>query len=289
MGEQVVGTGEGETHGASGGNLHRLAGQLEEPEAALLRAALGAVDHGVLEALGESVVGVYLTGSFALGSGDVHSDVDFLVVLTRPLAQPQLDAVRALHRVLPDRPEHWARHLEGSYATLADVAGRAGDGPPWLYVDNGQRELAWSRHDDTEVFRWVLKNRAITVSGPPPDSLLGEVPTKAIRSEASALGASRRADALADLDYLHNGWGQPHEVLTQCRILYTACTGEVIGKADAARWSLGVLPPEWHGLVRAAIASRPDPWGRVHRKADPSLAARTGDFLRFLDARAHDA
>lgn len=95
---------------------HILERQLDGPEAELLGTVLVALDQQVRSALADSVVGVYLTGSFALRSGDIHSDVDFLVVTRNQLTTAEEHRVRGLHRAYPDRPEHWARVLEGSYA-----------------------------------------------------------------------------------------------------------------------------------------------------------------------------
>lgn len=237
------------------------------------------------DAVGESLLGVYLKGSFALGCGDEYADVDFLVVTATAITDEQERAVRALHRRLPDRAEAWARVLEGSWASLADLSLRADPQRLWLYVDNGQREMEWSAHDNTEVFRWVLRHRALTVVGPDPATLLGEVPPRAIRDEAAATAVRRGADALEDPEYLENAWGQPHEVLTQCRMLYTATTGEVAGKDEAATWCLGVLPERWHDLLRAAIADRPDPWLRAHRVADPERTLRTRELVAEMGPR----
>ncbi|MEI2714725.1 MAG: aminoglycoside adenylyltransferase domain-containing protein [Nocardioides sp.] len=261
-------------------DLPELEAQLAPGEADLLRTTLAALDAGVREAVGD-VVGVYLKGSFALGAGDFHADVDFLVVTSEPLSDSAQADVRSLHRSLPDRVEHWAHNLEGSYVSLPSLAARASD-EPWLYVNNGSREMEWSTHDNTEVFRWVLRNRGLTISGRSATSLIGDVPLVALRSEVARLAQSRAREAFEDPDYLANAWGQPHEVLSSCRLLYTASTGAVAGKADAARWCLSVVPDRFGALIEAAIASRPDPWERVHRQGDPASVAPTREFIEAM-------
>ena len=258
-----------------------LAMQLDAAEAGRLCDVLTALDDQVRDALGPNLVGVYLKGSFALGWGDEHADVDFLVVVRTPLGPGEEARIRAVHRALPGREEHWAHVLEGSYAPLAQLGERPA-GSPWLYVDNGQREMEYSTHDNTEVFRWVLKHHGMAVSGPPAGSLLADVPLQLLREEAGRLALHRRDSALGDREYLENGWGQPHEVLTSCRMLYTAMTGTVTGKVPAARWCLGVVPSTWHPLIESAIASRPDPWKRVHQRAVPELTAQTAPFIDFM-------
>lgn len=266
----------------------QLAMQLDPAEADQLREVLVALDDHVREAVGPHVVGVYLKGSFALGSGDLHADVDFLVVLTAPLSSEEEGRVRAVHRALPDRAEHWAHVLEGSYAPLDQLRERP-TGTPWLYVDNGEREMEHSTHDNTEVFRWVLEHHGIAVSGPPAGSLLPSVPTRMLREEAGRLALHRHDSALSDPEYLRNGWGQPHEVLTSCRMLYTATTGGVAGKVASARWCLEVVASAWHPLIESAVASRPDPWRRVHERAAPELTAQTGPFIDYMADKVVDA
>ncbi|EON24259.1 hypothetical protein CF8_1735 [Nocardioides sp. CF8] len=265
--------------------LPELDAQLDGDEADLLRTVLGDLADQVAKALGDNLVGVYLKGSFALGSGDVHADVDFLVVTREELDTDEESLIREIHRQLPDRPEHWAHNLEGSYAPVDQLHERADPNQPWLYVDNGQREMELSTHDNTETFRWVLKNRGLAITGPPAESLLNHVPTQVLRAEAAELAVQRRDDALADPEYLENGWGQPHEVLTQCRMLYTASTGRVAGKNQAARWCSAVLPPEWRGLLDAAIVDRPNPWERVSTAADPRWTDLTRSFIKEMTPR----
>src|SRR2546422_444207 len=71
--------------------------------------------------LEENFVGAYLTGSFALGAGDLHSDCDFLVVTEDSVTAEQERALRELHDELPTRSGHWTHHLEGSYAPRAEL------------------------------------------------------------------------------------------------------------------------------------------------------------------------
>jgi predicted nucleotidyltransferase len=182
--------------------LPGLHDQVGVAEAAMLEAVLGDLATRAEAVLGGNLVGVYLTGSFALGAGDVYADVDFLTIVHQPLSAQEESGIRELHASLPDRPEHWAHVLEGSYAPVADLQQRAHRTRTWLYVDNGNRDMAWSRHDNTEVFRWVLKNRAITIAGAPAAEVVPDVPPQGLRDEAAFLAAARMADIANDPAYL---------------------------------------------------------------------------------------
>src|SRR5438093_4343904 len=143
-----------------------------------LLAELVARDKSIL---GENFVGAYVTGSFALGAGDLHSDCDFLVVTQERVTAEQEQALRELHDELPTRSQHWAKHLEGSYAPRAQLETLSTLDERWLYVDHGWREMQWSTHCNTEVVRWTLRERGVTLSGPDPRELVREVPADALR------------------------------------------------------------------------------------------------------------
>lgn len=131
--------------------------------------------------LGADFVGAYLQGSFAVGDADRHSDCDFLIPVRRPPTGDQEAALRAMHDEFPTRPDYWARRLEGSYPVLSELRTLDGLGRPWLYVDNGWREMQWSTHCNSEVVRWSLREHGVTLAGPPPRDLVDPVPAAALR------------------------------------------------------------------------------------------------------------
>jgi hypothetical protein len=63
-----------------------------------------------------------------------------------------------MHDEFPTRPEHWAKHLEGSYADRDQLRTLDGLGHNWLYIDHGWREMQWATHCNTEVVRWTVRS-----------------------------------------------------------------------------------------------------------------------------------
>ena len=53
--------------------------------------------YSAQEILRGNFVGVYLQGSFAVGDFDLHSDVDFVIVIAEELSEEQIDALQAMH------------------------------------------------------------------------------------------------------------------------------------------------------------------------------------------------
>lgn len=255
-----------------------------------LDAIVAALGEGARQALGDDLLGLYLVGSFALGAGDEHSDVDFLAVTADRLNPDQQTALDTLHARLPDLPGYWATHLEGSYAPAVDLRSPMSIGRSWPYVDNGARVLTPSDHDNTLHARWLLREHGVAIIGPPAVSLVAPVDVGALRAEMIGVARARAEDVEEHPEHLGNAWYQPYLVLTLCRALFTTHTGRVTSKAEAATWALDHVPAEHHELVRRALADRPDPWGRVHRDADPALAKPTRAFAwevhRLIGAEA---
>ena len=187
-----------------------------------LNELLGELVARIQSILAGNFVGAYLTGSFALGAGDLHSDCDFLMVTeTRVTAEQE----RAL-REIPTRSSHWTHNLEGSYAPRADLETLAALGHQWLYLDRGWREMQWSTHCNTEDERWVLRERGITLTGRDPCEFAGEVPADALRRKMRRLIESFLPDLFVWTSF-DIAWSQRYAVTTLCRMLYSLDTGEV--------------------------------------------------------------
>ena len=217
---------------------------------------------------GDRFVGAYLTGSFALGAADLHSDCDFLVVVTGRLTALQEGALRELHDEIPTRPGYWAHNLEGSYAPRADLETLAALDEQWLYVNRGWREMQWSTHCNTADARWTLRERGITLAGPEPLQLVAEVPADVVRRAMRPLIENFLPDLFSWINF-DTAWAQRYAVATLCRMLYSLETGEVASKPAALEWAKEALAPAWHDLIAQALDDLPRGW-------DPDDPPRTG-------------
>jgi hypothetical protein len=232
--------------------------------------------------LGDKVVGVYLTGSFALGGGDAASDCDFLVVVEGALTDDEEHALRQLHEEIPSWPGYWAINFEGSYAPRGDLGTLDALGRPWLFVSRGHREMEWSPHCNAEDVRWVLVNRPLVLAGVDPRPFSCDVP-------AAALQAAMRPQIERFLDDVRKWapfdviWTQRYLVETASRMLYTLEHGEVISKRVALDWAADALPSEWRDLIAQVREDRSVQWNAppVAGSVERSLA-----FVEYVQARA---
>lgn len=234
--------------------------------------------------LGSNFIGAYLQGSFAVGDADMQSDCDFLVPVEGPITAQQEAGLRALHRELPTRPEHWARHLEGSYPNKDELRTVDALGKPWLYVDHGARDMEWSTHCNTEMVRWTLRQCGVTLAGPAPETLVDVISSELLRARMRH-EAEDFMPRLLEWISLDIAWAQRYAVATLCRILHTLECGRVTSKKGALLWARGMLDPHWSGLVEQALDDRPLGWD-PNASAHPGSVTLTMAFADYARERA---
>ena len=234
--------------------------------------------------VGVKLVGVYLTGSFALGGGDAASDCDFLAVTDEDLGREEERRLRRLHEEIPSWPSYWAYNLEGSYAPKSDLEALAALGKPWLYVNRGGREMEWSPHCNTEDVRWVLRNRPLILAGTDPREFVCDVPAALLKAKMRP----QIRDFLIDLRTwapFDIGWTQRYAVEAINRMLYTLEHGEVISKQDALSRAAETVPLEWRDLIEQVRQDRLVRWNAPPR---PGSMERALAFVEYVQARAQN-
>lgn len=245
---------------------------------------------GVQEALGANFCGAYLQGSFAVGDADRFSDVDFIVVTEAELTVQQQASLQSLHSRLYALELRWAKHLEGSYASKDVIRRIDPERRALLYLDNGASELASDNHCNTAIVRWSLREHGVALAGPEAATLIDPVSRAQLTDHVVA--AMREFAAFArepQARFAEPGepgpgmsrWKQQYLVQWYCRALQTLEQGLVASKKEASVWALAVLDPHWSPLVRRAIDERPDPWERVHQRAESLLVAETLAFVTY--------
>ncbi|NYJ07589.1 aminoglycoside adenylyltransferase domain-containing protein [Petropleomorpha daqingensis] len=235
--------------------------------------------------LGANLAGAYVQGSFALGSGDRHSDCDWLVATHDALTEPQIARLRELHDEIPTRDGHWCHDLEGSYAPLAELASVEFLGRQWLFNDHGHRTLVWDDHCNRGYTRWILREHGIALTGPEPRSFLPPVPADLLRAEAAASLPTLLDDLATWVDIDALAWGQRYAVVTACRILFTLDTGEVASKRGALEWALRTVEPRWRRLLGQVRDERELGW-QPHQAPRPGEAEAARAFVAHAVTRA---
>ena len=247
---------------------------------------------GVVNALQGNFVGAYLVGSLATGDFDLDSDVDFLVVTENELSDSEVQLLQALHIEIHDAGCYPAQHLEGSYISR-ELLGRAdlvGVQPLW-FIDNGSTWLERSLHDNQWHVRCLLRERAITLAGPDPKTLVPPVPVEALRAEMLAAIDKLRTYFVAEIGrpvgWFNTRFGQSFAVLTCCRILHTLQSGAIESKLSAVQWAEQSLDAEWQELIQQAWAEREGVrFGmKVRQAAEMKLLEETARFVAYAQSK----
>jgi hypothetical protein len=281
-----------------------------------LNAVLAELVERARTLLADNFVGAYLQGSFALGDFDRHSDVDFIVVTHEDIPSGQLPALQAMHDHLHSLPCPWATRLEGSYAPKAVLRrwttmprdppgeprsddwadpGTSGMSPrvyPFLFLGNGERVLVRSEHDNTQVVRWILRDKGVALAGPPARSLVDAVPPEALREEVRSL--FDRLDLMDEPGIAEHMWVQCFMALLAARALYALATGRVASKKAAVAFARQRLEPRFADLVERGWREREGrPEGEAalaayfRQPSNADDAAATLDLIRHTRAIAH--
>ena len=127
------------------------------------------------------------------------------------------------------------------------------------------------------MVRWIVRERGVTVWGPPPRTLIDPVSPDDLRAATLDTILDHWPGRLHDPAWLGPREYQAFAILTMCRALYTLERGAVASKPAAAAWAREALGVPWAALIDRALAWRGDT-----RRDDP---AETLAFIRSTIAR----
>lgn len=213
--------------------------------------------------LGDRFVGMYLSGSLALGDFDAHrSDIDFVVVTDGDISGDHLAALRAMHARFNAGGSPWATEVEAAYIPRDALRRYDPARARHPHIERGADE-ALDLDDlatDWIIHRAILREHGVVVAGPDPRTLIDPVYPREMRRAVVGLMEvwwGPMCDDPAPLERHTIGY-QAYTVLTMCRILYTLHTGAVVSKPVAARWAQRTLGRRWVALIEQALAWRKD-------------------------------
>jgi predicted nucleotidyltransferase len=257
-----------------------------------LREVLNAFVDETQAELSGNLIGIYLVGSIAIGDFDLDSDVDFLVVTNPDLTEANRTALQAIQAKLHEMDCYPAKHLEGSYISMADLNDWKTVGEKNLcYFDNGSTTLEQAIHDNKWHVRWVLRERGVTLIGQKPDKLMPPVPVSEMSSE---IKTSMREELKTFEDeinrprsFCNSRFGQSFFVLTYCRMLHTLHTGTVQSKKAGVEWAKRFVEPKWVKIIDQAWNEREGVrFGvKIGQRAELALLNETLEFMKYAVAQ----
>jgi hypothetical protein len=233
--------------------------------------------------LGSEFRGMYIGGSLALGAFDRASDIDVVIATSGDVRHrfPDLDLV---HRQLARERVWFATELECIYMSQVGLRRFDRAHAAHLKLDRGPGEaLKVDTMDESWVVHChVLRTAGITWAGPDPTTLIEHVSHDDLRATMCGLLAGWAADLVDQPDRLRAPGYQSYAVLSLCRILYTLYADAIVSKLDAAEWAVTALRPEWHDLIRQAVADRM----RDRASASEATIAQTLRLIEYAQTSA---
>jgi hypothetical protein len=218
---------------------------------------------GIHAILGDQFVGMYLSGSLALGDFDARrSDIDFVVVTDTEVSGDDLAALRAMHDRFNAGDSPWATEVEAAYIPRDALRRYDPARARHPHIERGAGE-ALDLDDlatDWIIHRAIVREHGVIVAGPDPRTLIDAVSAQDMRRAVVELMEVWWGPMWNDPAPLHRhsiGY-QAYAVLTMCRILYTLDIGGVVSKPVAARWAQEALGGRWSPLIEQALAWRKD-------------------------------
>ncbi|MGY0003920.1 nucleotidyltransferase domain-containing protein [Micromonospora sp. I033] len=216
--------------------------------------------HAVDEALPGYVRGLYVVGSAALGAWQPGaSDVDTVILTSRPPARDDLAQLARIHAGLPRSP-----HLDGVYLEPALARSWPADRRPVPFVVEGELRTDEPCGELTPVLWLTLRRYGIPVRGPAVAELAVRVDPEQLRrynlDNLRAYWQPAAARILAELADVApatavDGGIVSWFVLGPARLHHTLAHADVISKA-AAGDHLAALFPEYAPLARRAAGWR---------------------------------
>ena len=247
-----------------------------------LNTVLRDLADSVQNILGTKFMGAYLQGSFAVGDFDIHSDVDFIIVIQDELPEQQVQALQAMHERIYCLDIPWAQHLEGSYFPKEFLRDCDHAGKTLWYLDHGSRSLIKADHCNTVVVRWVVRENGVTLAGPPTASLIDPIPVERLRKEIMGTITGWGREIIANPDHFNNRFYQSFIVLNFCRMLHDLDMGFPGSKRAGAEWAKANLDPAWRGLIDRTWNGRPNPALSSRQIADPRDFEDTLRFVQYV-------
>lgn len=238
-------------------------------------AVIRALQGGIPRVLGDTLVGLYLTGSLSYGGFDpASSDIDFLALCRQRPRADEIAALAAMHRDTASQTPRWAERIEGSYIWESLLSRLEPPSEPRLYINGGALWNPEPRYGQEWTMNlFVLHERGVVLFGPPAAEVFPRVSMQRMRQASLRSLHEEWEPLLADDAPLDDPHYLAYITLTLCRILHTQQVDGVASKRDAAHW----VKATYSEVIRHTV-ERAEQW-EVGQPLD--MKREVLDLLRF--------
>ncbi len=239
-----------------------------------LQAWLGAHD----EAAPDTIEGLYVVGSVALGDWTPHSDVDVVAVVSDPSDPDLFEDLAAANELVSART---AIAVDGPYVGWGDLVVPAMSlHRPWVL--DGEYHVDGESFETNPVTWYTLASYGVAIRGDAPETIgvfVDETERRLFVRENlhtywRGVGERLEAAVTASDEAEYGSEVLEWVALGVARMLYTLQTGDVASKSAAGSWAAARFV-EFAPMLDAAVAQR----------AEPGVCTRAQllDAARFVD------
>ncbi|MEO6397386.1 MAG: aminoglycoside adenylyltransferase domain-containing protein [Tepidiformaceae bacterium] len=234
--------------------------------------------HRLQATLPGNLSAIDLFGSAAVGAfEDEVSDLDFCIVTSAALSDPEFEALSEMHVALTRDLPTWKDRIEAIYVASDDLRSFRSRAPRLAVVSPGE-PFHWRAPEPGRLMNWYdVQKNGMALFGPPPATLFEPI-------TESEFVASARSDLAQWPQWfkelpLRTG-AQSYVVLTICRALHACMFATQLSKRDAGLWAMRVFP-EWSPLIEKALEWRQTGSGRMQADANEGTVDQIREFVSF--------
>ncbi len=235
---------------------------------------VGVVRDAIVDAIGASLVGLYVYGSIATGDFEpLVSDIDLVTVLRDAPDEALVRRLDRMHEDLVRAVPEWRDRIEVDYVSAAGLARCRTHPTTIIRISPGEPLHLIEAARDFLLDWYPARRDGISLEGPPFNSIVPPIP------EAEYLGEVRTylAGFRNRLDDDASPGSQAYAILTMCRGVAALRWGERLSKREAGARIQREFP-RWSELIDRALQWRDGQW----RADQPDGAATVRETRAFI-------
>jgi hypothetical protein len=239
---------------------------------------VGVVRDAIVDAIGPSLVGLYVYGSLATGDFEPPvSDIDLIAVLRDPPDDALLRRLAQMHEDLErDEPE-WRDRIEVDYISVRGLAECRTETTTIVRISPGEPLHVVEAGRDFLLDWYPARRDGIALLGPPIDTLLPPIPEAEYLEEVRMYLTTFRDR----FDNDASPGSQAYAILTMCRGSFAIRSGERLSKRAAASRAITEFP-RWSSLIDRALTWR-EQQGDDDRPDGSETVAETRAFIAEME------
>ena len=205
---------------------------------------------GIKSALGDKLVGLYLTGSLVWGEFNKGvSDIDLVAALSSDINDSEFNALEKMHQDFAKEHSEWDDRIDVSYMSVNDLLSIKSLNGKLIKISSGEPLNRKESNKERIVLWYLTREKSIILFGPDPKTVIEPI------SREEFIDAVR-IHATSWLEYVketkNSRPSQAYAILTMCRAIYVITNDEQVSKTKAAIWTAKKFP-EWAPLIHNAL------------------------------------